>query len=95
MRPINSLFSGWLQQVTRDDQIALIFLVELWPQIVGEGLADQARPVALDKRVLTLSVPSEAWGNELSDLGRTIVKRVNTFWRHSLIRKVECKVRVG
>jgi hypothetical protein len=95
MRPISSLFSGWLREVTRDDQVALVFLIELWPQIVGDGLAQKATPVALDERVLTLSVPSEAWGNELSDLGRTIVKRVNTFWSHSLIRKVECKVRAG
>ncbi len=92
MRPISSLFPGWLREVTRDDQVALVFLIELWPQIVGGGIAEQARPVALDKRILTLSVPSEAWGDELSDLGRTIVKRVNTFWSHPLIRKVECKV---
>ncbi len=95
MRPISSLFSGWVQEVTRDEQVALVFLIELWPQIVGDGLAEQARPVALDERVLTLSVPSEAWGSELSDLGKTIVKRVNDFWSHPLIRKVECKVHVG
>ena len=95
MRPINPLFSGWIREVTRDEEVALVFLIELWPQIVGDGLAEQARPVALDGRVLTLSVPSEAWESELSDLGKTIVKRVNDFWSHSLIRRVECKIHAG
>lgn len=92
MRSINSLFTRWLKEVTRDEQVALLFLVELWPQIVGDGLADQTQPVALEERVLTLSVPSETWGRELSHLGKTIVQRVNGFWNHPLIRRVECRV---
>ena len=34
MRMVGPLFLPWLQEVIRDEEVAVIFLKEFWPQIV-------------------------------------------------------------
>ena len=55
MRMVGPLFLPWVQEVIRDDEVAVIFLKEFWPRTVGDGLAKSS--VAA-----TLAQPhSEVW----------------------------------
>ena len=39
MRIVRPLFLSWVQKVIRDEEVAVIFLKEFWPRIVGDRLA--------------------------------------------------------
>ena len=47
MRVVRPLFLPWLQEVIRDKEVAMIFLKEFWPRIVGERLAASTAPLQL------------------------------------------------
>jgi hypothetical protein len=49
---------------------------EIWVKIVGFRVADRARPVSLDRGLLTLRVSTSVWANELSMLADSIVSRL-------------------
>ena len=42
MKMVGPFFLPWVQEVIRDEEEAVIFLKEFWPQIVGDGLAKSA-----------------------------------------------------
>ncbi len=56
MRFVGTLFLPWVQEVIRDDEVAVISLKEFWPWIVGDGLAKSTAPLRLRKRTLEIVV---------------------------------------
>lgn len=93
MKSINSLLSHFIDRIASDEKVALIFLNELWPQIVGKDLASKSRPLALRDKRLLLAVPSEVWVKELTQLRQMLVHAVNKYWNFHLIEKVDFEVR--
>ena len=61
METLGSVFSDLLRRIASDEETALIFLNELWPQIVGKELAFRSCPVALRDKRLRIAVPSKTW----------------------------------
>jgi hypothetical protein len=51
--------------------------IAAWRTAVGPRIAEKARPVALDRGVLTVRVASSAWANELSLLSIELVARLS------------------
>ena len=49
-----------------------------WPDIVGETLAKQTDPIAIEQGILFIRVPDSAWRNELSMMKEELVKKINT-----------------
>ncbi len=47
-----------------------------WRAAVGPRIADRARPIALERGVLTVKVVSSVWANELSMLAPQIIKKL-------------------
>ncbi|QFZ23931.1 DUF721 domain-containing protein [Saccharothrix syringae] len=47
-----------------------------WPQLVGEDVAEHARPVAFDDGELTVQADSTAWATQLRLLQRELLKRI-------------------
>ena len=45
MRTFGSHMSSFLSQYVQDEEIGLIFLRELWPQIVGAGNGCKSEPL--------------------------------------------------
>lgn len=41
---VGPLFLPWVREVIRDEEVAVIFLKEFWPQIVGDHLAKSTAP---------------------------------------------------
>lgn len=92
MKSINTLLSHFIDKIASDEKVALIFLDELWPQMVGEDLASKSRPRALRDKRLLLAVPSEVWVEELTQLRQMLVRAVNEYWNLQLIEKIEFEV---
>ncbi len=93
MKSVGSVLSHFLDRIASDEEIALIFLSELWPQIVGMDLASKSRPLALRNKRLLLTVPSEIWATELKQLRKMLVHAVNKHWNLGLIEKIDFEVR--
>ena len=93
MQRLDSIFSHFLQKIASDEELALIFLSELWPQIVGEELAKKARPLELRKKELVLGVPSEVWRKQLEGLRQMLRQSVNDFWNFPLIERIQLRIR--
>ncbi len=93
MKSVGSVLSHFLDRIASDEEIALIFLSELWPQIVGKDLASKSRPLALRDRRLLLSVPSEIWAKELAQLRKMLVHTVNKHWDLGLVESIDFEVR--
>lgn len=63
----------------------------IWRDAVGLRIAERARPVALERGVLTLRVATSVWANELSLLAPTILERL----RAQRVPVTELRFRVG
>lgn len=93
MKSINTLLSHFIDKIASDEKVALIFLNELWPEMVGKDLASKSRPLALRDKRLLLAVPSEVWVEELTQLRQMLVRAVNKHWNLHLVEKIDFEVR--
>lgn len=93
MRSLASVLPEFLKQIVHDEDLCLVFLAELWPQLVGAQMARRARPVALRQGKLTLQAESEAWRRELTPLSGAIADSVNQRWQSKLVEKIELELR--
>ena len=89
MRMMGPLFLPWLQEMIRDEEVAVIFLKEFWPQIVGDRLAASTAPLRLRKRTLEIGVSGHEWDRVLREMAQPLVANVNAFWNRSLLRRLD------
>ena len=92
MRVVGPLFLPWVQEVIRDEEVAVIFLKEFWPQIVGEQLAGSTTPLCLRKRTLEIGVSGREWERVLQGMARPLMSKVNEFWNRSLAHRLDFQV---
>jgi predicted nucleic acid-binding Zn ribbon protein len=60
------------------DQVERLRALEVWPEVVGEALAEVARAVAVDESALIVEVRTSAWLMELNMMKGDLLARVNT-----------------
>ena len=92
MRTVGSLFMPWLQEVVRDEKVAVIFLREFWPRIVGAPLAATTDPLRLRNRILEIGVPDSEWVGVLRGMTPALISKVNGFWNRSPVRSLDFQV---
>ena len=92
MRMVGPFFLSWVQEVIRDEEVAVIFLKEFWPRIVGEGLATSTTPLRLRKRTLEIGVSGREWERVLHGMAQPLMTKVNAFWNRSLVRRLDFQV---
>ena len=89
---VGPLFLPWLQEVLRDEEVAVIFLKEFWPQIVGDRMAKSTAPLRLRKRTLEIGVSGREWERVLREMARPLMSKVNAFWSRSLVYRLDFQV---
>lgn len=62
----------------------------VWPQAVGERIAEQARPVSERAGVLTVSCSASVWAQELDLMAPAILERLNTRLEGARIVRLRC-----
>lgn len=92
MQPIHIFLSSLLKEASKDPERTLIFLKELWPQIVGQEFSRKTQPTALSGNRLTLTVTDEAWLEEGRQLADTVRDSINRYWGTRLIEKLRFKL---
>ncbi|HLV00744.1 MAG TPA: DUF721 domain-containing protein [Acidobacteriota bacterium] len=95
MQPIHIFLSSLLKEASKDPERTLIFLKELWPQIVGQEFGRKTQPTALRGNRLTLTVTDETWLEEGQQLADTIRNSINRYWGLPLIEKLRFKLHPG
>jgi predicted nucleic acid-binding Zn ribbon protein len=72
--------------------MALGHLSRAWTQVVGEQLARQSAPRALDGGALLVAAASAAWGSQLRFLGSEIARRANEVLGWDAVKNVRVTV---
>ena len=76
MNDLSSLLPGFLRQLHFSEELTAELVIALWKNVVGETLAQNARPLRMRGSTLVLTVSSEAWKKELFSLRFEILKRL-------------------
>ena len=92
MRMVGPLFLPWLQEAIRDEEVAVIFLKEFWPQIVGDRMAKSTAPLRLRRRILEIGVSGRGWERVLREMAQPLMAKVNEFWSRPLVRRLDFRV---
>ena len=92
MGMVGPLFLPWLQEAIRDEEVAVIFLKEFWPQIAGDRMAKSTAPLRLRKRTLEIGVSGREWERVLRDMAQPLMAKVNEFWSRSLVYRLDFRV---
>jgi hypothetical protein len=69
-----------------------VMLMSLWPQVVGELVAQKSWPEKVEEGILIVGVVSHAWANELHLLKTQIIARYRKLLGRSSLRDVEFRV---
>ena len=75
--PLAEVLEGVLSKAGVRDQVRRMSVLELWPDIVGDGIAKVSRARAVVGATLFVEVRSSAWLMELNMMKGDILERVN------------------
>jgi len=89
---LSSLLPGFLRQLHFSEELTGELVIALWKNIVGESLAQNARPLRMRESTLVLTVSSEAWKKELFSLRFEILKRLERLLGNSKVSSLELRV---
>ena len=78
----------FLDLVGEEEDRVLIFLKELWPNIVGSDLARHTNPETLSQGVLTVRVPSEVWKTQLLNVRSKMTRATNRYWNRAIVKEI-------
>ena len=92
MRVVGPLFLHWVQEMIRDEEVAVIFLKEFWSQIVWDQLAKSTAPLRLRKGTLEIGVSGPECKRVLQGMARPLMAKANEFWNRSLVRRLDFQV---
>jgi predicted nucleic acid-binding Zn ribbon protein len=66
-----------------------------WPEVAGEVIAREARPVAERDGAVTIACRSAVWAQELDLMGPDLVERLNGALERPLVRSLRCRATGG
>ena len=92
MNDLSSLLPGFLRQLHFSEELTAELVVALWKNVVGETLAQNARPLRMQGTTLVLTVSSDAWKKELFSLRFEILKRLERLLGTSRVSGLELRV---
>ncbi len=92
--PIGEILGRALQNCRRDPDIELTRIWEHWRHIVGETIAENARPAAFKGRLLIVHVNSSVWLQQLQFAKADIIRKTNAEFGKILLDDIKFKIGV-
>ncbi len=89
MKDLRNLLPGFLSRISGDPAVSLVFLQELWPQVVGPHVARWTRPEGLRSKRLVCRVLAPDWEEELAAFAPVLIGAINQFWDAPLVDRIE------
>jgi len=74
---IGSIIADVLKTYRRESEGGLVQVWQVWDDIVGDVIADNARPAAFKGKILLVHVSSSTWIHELQFLKKEMIAKLN------------------
>ena len=85
---VDSVLQGVLEKHGVSKQIERLGVLELWPEIVGQKLAEVTKVKGVEDAALFVEVRSSAWLTELSMMKDAFLERVNARLEQAPIERI-------
>ena len=73
---VGDILPAVLKSIGLDKRLKERELLELWPEVVGEGIASRTRAVRVERGVLYVEVMHSAWLQELHFMEKQIYRKL-------------------
>ena len=92
---VNEVLTSIVRQRHFEDKLHEQKVFSLWRDVVGEALANHARPASLSAGILTVWTEHPAYQTELSLLQMKILDALNTQLGHTVVKTLRLELRPG
>jgi len=88
---VSSLLSAYLRGTPAEKRLEEGRIWLIWEQAVGSRIASHAVPCAFREGVLTLTVDSAPWMQQLTYLKQELISKVNSELRQEMVKEIQMK----
>ena len=89
---IGSVIDTVLKTYRRDTDTSLVRVWQIWDSVVGDVIAQNARPAAFKGRILLVHVASSTWVHQLQFLKADIIEKLNQALNRQQIEDLKFKI---
>ncbi len=89
---IGSILNDVLKTLRPEADVGLVQVWQLWDDVVGRAIAENARPAAFKGKLLLVHVASSPWIHQLQFLKREIIQKLNAALGQDLIEDIKFKI---
>lgn len=89
---IGSVLGEVLKKCRRETDVELVQVWQIWDEMVGKVIAQNARPAAFKGRLLLVHVSSSTWIHQLQFLKKEIIAKLNQALGQTLIEDLKFKI---
>ena len=90
--PIGEVLKAVFRHLEDENDISREFIESRWKELVGEGAFQHSKPMTLRKKVLTVSIDSSGWLQELSMQKRKLLKGLQRTLGKDRISEIHFKI---
>ncbi|SNB46592.1 DUF721 domain-containing protein [Geobacter sp. DSM 9736] len=89
--PVGDLLAAVFRGTPTEKRLQEGAIWQIWDTAVGPRIAERARPVAIRDGILTVTVSSAPWMQQLTFLKKGIIDKLNGMLRQELVRDINLK----
>ena len=89
---IGSILNDVLKTLRPEADSGLVQVWQLWDDVVGRAIAENARPAAFKGKLLLVHVSSSPWVHQLQFLKKEIIQKLNAALGQDLIEDIKFKI---
>ena len=89
---IGSILNDVLKTYRRESDGEMIQVWQVWDNIVGDAISENAKPAAFKGRILLIHVTSSTWVHQLQFLKEEMIVKLNEALGKSLIDDLKFKI---
>jgi predicted nucleic acid-binding Zn ribbon protein len=89
---IGNILADVLKSYRRESDADLVRVWQVWDQIVGDVIAQNARPAAFKGKILLVHVSSSAWIHQFQFLKKEMIEKLNEALGKALIDDLKFKI---
>ena len=88
-KTISSVFRGLFKDMGIEKPIEQHKAVNVWSEVVGDRVAEISTAEKIENGILTVSVKTPVWRNELVFLKADIIKKLNTALKKNVVKDIK------
>jgi predicted nucleic acid-binding Zn ribbon protein len=89
---IGNILADVLKSYRRESDAELVQVWQVWDQIVGDVIAQNARPAAFKGKILLVHVSSSTWIHQLQFVKKEMIEKLNEAHGKALIDDLKFKI---